>query len=142
MDIPASWATSWRRSPGGRRLPPPGTPAAPGEHRAPPGPQERRQLAPVQRAHVSSLPHAGPCRVVPRVLGSAGLSRLAAGHHSVRRMTAKVALLTGANKGIGYETARQLGARDMTVLVGARDADRGREAEQSLRDGGADAHFV
>jgi NAD(P)-dependent dehydrogenase (short-subunit alcohol dehydrogenase family) len=57
-------------------------------------------------------------------------------------MTTKIALITGANKGIGYETARQLGAQDMTVLVGARDADRGREAEQALRDGGADAHFV
>jgi NAD(P)-dependent dehydrogenase (short-subunit alcohol dehydrogenase family) len=57
-------------------------------------------------------------------------------------MTTKIALITGANKGIGYETARQLGAQDMTVLVGARDADRGREAEQALRDGGADAYFV
>jgi len=57
-------------------------------------------------------------------------------------MTAKIALITGANKGIGYETARQLGSQDITVLVGARDTDRGREAEQSLRDGGADARFV
>jgi NAD(P)-dependent dehydrogenase (short-subunit alcohol dehydrogenase family) len=57
-------------------------------------------------------------------------------------MTSKIALITGANKGIGYETARQLGAQDMTVLVGARDIERGREAEQALRDGGADARFV
>jgi NAD(P)-dependent dehydrogenase (short-subunit alcohol dehydrogenase family) len=57
-------------------------------------------------------------------------------------MTSKIALITGANKGIGYETARQLGARDMTVLIGARDSERGREAEQALRDGGADARFV
>jgi NAD(P)-dependent dehydrogenase (short-subunit alcohol dehydrogenase family) len=53
-----------------------------------------------------------------------------------------IALITGANKGIGYETARLLGARDMTVLVGARDEERGRQAEQALRDDGADAHFV
>ena len=57
-------------------------------------------------------------------------------------MTSKIALITGANKGIGYQTARQLGSRDMTVLVGARDTERGREAEQSLRTGGADARFV
>lgn len=52
------------------------------------------------------------------------------------------ALITGANKGIGYEVARQLGARGMTVLVGARDAERGAAAELSLRDLGVDAHHV
>ena len=52
------------------------------------------------------------------------------------------ALITGANKGIGLETARLLGARGMTVLVGARDAGRGQQAEQALRAGGADARFV
>jgi NAD(P)-dependent dehydrogenase (short-subunit alcohol dehydrogenase family) len=57
-------------------------------------------------------------------------------------MTTKIALITGGNKGIGFETARQLGSRDMTVLVGARDTGRGRKAEQALRDGGADARFV
>ncbi len=57
-------------------------------------------------------------------------------------MTTKIALVTGANKGIGFETARQLGTQDMTVLIGARDDARGREAERVLRDGGVDAHFV
>jgi NAD(P)-dependent dehydrogenase (short-subunit alcohol dehydrogenase family) len=57
-------------------------------------------------------------------------------------MTTKIALITGANKGIGYETARQLASQGMTVLLGARDTDRGREAEQRLRAGGADARFV
>ncbi|SCE69401.1 SDR family oxidoreductase [Micromonospora mirobrigensis] len=58
-------------------------------------------------------------------------------------MTTKtIALVTGANKGIGYATARQLGALGMTVLVGARDTGRGREAERTLRAGGADARFV
>jgi NAD(P)-dependent dehydrogenase (short-subunit alcohol dehydrogenase family) len=52
------------------------------------------------------------------------------------------ALITGANKGIGQETARLLGARGMTVLVGARDAARGQQAERELREGGADARFV
>jgi NAD(P)-dependent dehydrogenase (short-subunit alcohol dehydrogenase family) len=57
-------------------------------------------------------------------------------------MPKKIALITGANKGIGFETARQLAAQDMTALVGARDEERGRAAERALRDGGADARFV
>jgi len=53
-----------------------------------------------------------------------------------------IALVTGANKGIGLETARQFGARGFTVLAGARDEARGREAERVLRADGADATFV
>jgi NAD(P)-dependent dehydrogenase (short-subunit alcohol dehydrogenase family) len=41
-------------------------------------------------------------------------------------------LVTGANKGIGYETARQLIAAGHTVYVGARDAGRGRAAAGRL----------
>ena len=52
------------------------------------------------------------------------------------------ALITGANKGIGFATARQLGARGWTVLVGARDEGRGRDAEKDLIASGADARFV
>ena len=40
----------------------------------------------------------------------------------------KVALVTGANKGIGLEVARQLGAGGVTVLVGARDRALGDQA--------------
>ncbi|MEU1684063.1 SDR family oxidoreductase [Micromonospora sp. NPDC005707] len=57
-------------------------------------------------------------------------------------MTTTIALVTGANKGIGLATARQLGARGMTVLVGARDATRGREAAGKLRAEGVDARVV
>jgi NAD(P)-dependent dehydrogenase (short-subunit alcohol dehydrogenase family) len=51
----------------------------------------------------------------------------------------KVALVTGANKGIGYEIARGLGAAGVTVLVGARDAARGEEAAEKLAAEGCTA---
>jgi NAD(P)-dependent dehydrogenase (short-subunit alcohol dehydrogenase family) len=55
----------------------------------------------------------------------------------------KVALVTGANKGIGLEIARQLASdHGMTVLIGARDEGRGREAAEKLRAAGLDAHVV
>ena len=54
----------------------------------------------------------------------------------------KVALVTGANKGIGKEIARQLGARGMTVLVGARDQGRGEEAAAELRQDGIAAQSI
>jgi NAD(P)-dependent dehydrogenase (short-subunit alcohol dehydrogenase family) len=41
-------------------------------------------------------------------------------------------LITGANKGLGYETARQLVAAGHTVYVGSRDAGRGRRAADEL----------
>ncbi len=52
------------------------------------------------------------------------------------------ALITGANKGIGLETARQLAARGMTVLLGARDVSRGTDAERELKLIAAAAAFV
>ncbi len=55
---------------------------------------------------------------------------------------AKVALITGANKGLGLETARQLGALGITVLLGARDLSKGEAAAASLRQNGADARAV
>lgn len=54
----------------------------------------------------------------------------------------KVALVTGANKGIGYATAEQLAALGMAVVVGARDAQRGKEAAEALRAQGAHALAV
>ena len=54
----------------------------------------------------------------------------------------KIALITGANKGIGLETARQLGKQDITVLLGARDSQKGKAATEGLRKDGIDAHSI
>jgi NAD(P)-dependent dehydrogenase (short-subunit alcohol dehydrogenase family) len=51
-----------------------------------------------------------------------------------------IALVTGANKGLGREIARQLGARGAIVLLGARDARRGALAAEALAAEGIDAH--
>jgi NAD(P)-dependent dehydrogenase (short-subunit alcohol dehydrogenase family) len=57
-------------------------------------------------------------------------------------MAEKIALITGANKGIGLETARQLGAMGITVLVGARDAAKGEQAVATLKAEGITAYPV
>ena len=54
----------------------------------------------------------------------------------------KIALITGANKGLGFETARQLGAQNIKVLVGARDETRGQAAAEKLRAEGFAAEFI
>ncbi|HEX3967299.1 MAG TPA: SDR family oxidoreductase [Edaphobacter sp.] len=54
----------------------------------------------------------------------------------------KIALVTGGNKGIGLETARQLGKLGITVLVGARDLAKGEKAVEDLKKDGVDARAV
>lgn len=53
-----------------------------------------------------------------------------------------VALVTGANRGIGLEVARQLARRGMTVVMGAREAAKGEAAVEELTSEGLEARVV
>jgi NAD(P)-dependent dehydrogenase (short-subunit alcohol dehydrogenase family) len=44
----------------------------------------------------------------------------------------KVAFITGGNRGIGLETARQLGKQNVKVVIGSRDVEKGKAALTSL----------
>jgi NAD(P)-dependent dehydrogenase (short-subunit alcohol dehydrogenase family) len=54
----------------------------------------------------------------------------------------KVALITGANKGLGYEMARQLAQDGVTVVVAARDRAKGEAAVEKLKKEGLDVRFL
>jgi NAD(P)-dependent dehydrogenase (short-subunit alcohol dehydrogenase family) len=58
----------------------------------------------------------------------------------------KIAVVTGANRGMGFETCRQLGKLGFRVVLTSRDAEKGAEAARRLRDEGlnvvAHAHDV
>ncbi|MGA2416473.1 MAG: SDR family oxidoreductase [Candidatus Sulfotelmatobacter sp.] len=54
----------------------------------------------------------------------------------------KIALVTGANRGIGLETARQLGKKGITVVVAARSFDQAKETAEKLKADGLDVFPV
>jgi NAD(P)-dependent dehydrogenase (short-subunit alcohol dehydrogenase family) len=56
--------------------------------------------------------------------------------------TDRVALVTGANKGIGFEVARAIAKSGYVVLLGARNSTTGREAVDTLTKERLDVRFV
>jgi NAD(P)-dependent dehydrogenase (short-subunit alcohol dehydrogenase family) len=54
----------------------------------------------------------------------------------------KIAFITGANRGLGLETSRGLGDLGITVLLGSRDAAKGEQAAEELRERGIKAEAV
>src|SRR6267378_2001347 len=56
--------------------------------------------------------------------------------------TKKIGLITGANKGLGFEMARQLGEAGVTVVLAARDRQKGEAAAGKLRSQGLDVQFL
>src|ERR1700675_2791290 len=54
----------------------------------------------------------------------------------------RIALVTGANRGIGLETEKQLAQQGMNVLRGARNQEKGSEAAKKLKSEGLDVEFI
>ncbi|MDB5285895.1 MAG: Short-chain dehydrogenase [Mucilaginibacter sp.] len=54
----------------------------------------------------------------------------------------KIALITGANRGLGFETAKQLGEQGVTVVLAARQLSAATEAADELKQQGIDAYGI
>ncbi len=56
--------------------------------------------------------------------------------------TQRIALITGANRGIGLETAQQLARRGFHVVIAARDEAKGQQAVKAIQAAGGKATFL
>ncbi|CAF2872861.1 unnamed protein product [Rotaria sp. Silwood2] len=65
-----------------------------------------------------------------------------ASSHATHSFKNTIALITEANKGIGFETARQLGKQGIIVLIGTRDKVHGEEAVKKLKQEKINAKFI
>jgi NAD(P)-dependent dehydrogenase (short-subunit alcohol dehydrogenase family) len=54
----------------------------------------------------------------------------------------KIAFITGGNRGIGLETARQLGKQGVKIVIGSRDLNKGKIAADTLRTESVDIEAI
>ena len=58
------------------------------------------------------------------------------------KLNGKVAFITGGNRGLGLETARELGKQGIIVVLGSRDSKKGEAAAAILRNEGITAESL
>ncbi len=54
----------------------------------------------------------------------------------------RIAFITGANRGIGFETAKKLAEKDIKVILGSRNLEKGKKAVELLASTGLDVDLV